>query len=302
MTADDVTAERFQGLVAEIAGDIASTYRISSEKAAEWVGPVLSGNNDLRDILSRETDPKRIRRMRVYKDAVAAARRAVYFGLRRYRQDEETLLAAIERLETLDPQSGADEEVPAIDAILRSHVSTAERIEHADAVARAVVDWIGPAERVIDVGAGVFPLLVPFDQLTAVRTYLALDRDDMAMRALRAYEARRGDGRLVARTWNVDEGWSCIRDVVESEPFDVALMLKFIPAVQRRSPELLETLAQVPARRLVVTGSREAMVKRRAIAHREAGVLTSFAERFGFAIADRFETEDEIGFVLSRDT
>jgi 16S rRNA (guanine(1405)-N(7))-methyltransferase len=112
------------------------------------------------------------------------------------------------------------------------------------------------------------------------------------MRAVEACAAWRGDGKLAAQGWTLRDGWAPI-----NETFDVALMLKIVPVVKRQEPALLEILARVPARRVIVTGSKEALVKRRAIARREKNVIETFAREAGFRILHVFETPDEIGIV-----
>ncbi|MCO6457146.1 MAG: hypothetical protein J5I93_17765, partial [Pirellulaceae bacterium] len=176
----------------------------------------------------------------------------------------------------------------------------AERMPHTGQFLEQLVGGIGSAPSIVAVGAGVFPRLIPCDSLPALRTYLARDRDAVAMRALQAGAAWRADGRLAARHWNAADGWQGALDAAGVERFDLALLLKLVPVVQRREPGLVATLGNVPARRLIVSGSREAMVKRRIIADRETGLLTAFAQRFDWLVVNRFETVDEVGLVLER--
>jgi hypothetical protein len=56
----------------------------------------------------------------------------------------------------------------------------------------------------------------------------------------------------------------------------------------------------VPAQRLLITGARQAMVKRRSIEQREQRILRNFADEHGFAIVDTFVTSTEIGLLLAR--
>lgn len=300
MTQNEQVRVLLEQLIAEISDGAARTYRLEPERAAELIAPVLSGNKELVSALSRESDLKRLYRMRVVKDAVAASRRAVYFGLRRYRQDEQSLLTSIEALESIAPRTQRDLLTNVLQSIASNHVSTAERLGHVEKTIEAIFDQSRHVGRILDVGSGVFPLLVPMDSLPGLATYVALDRDEMAIRALQAYSTWRGDGKLIAGSWTIADGWETANKLANADSFDLALLLKVVPVVQRREPELLGMLAKVPANRLVITGSREAMVKRRSIAHREAAILTDFSDRFGFEVCTRFETEDEIGLVLVR--
>jgi hypothetical protein len=112
------------------------------------------------------------------------------------------------------------------------------------------------------------------------------------MRAVSAWGRWRGDGRLTGHVWDLS------RDEMPSDGVDVALMLKLVPVIKRQLPAKLQSLALIPARRLVVTGSREGMVKRRGIAGRERRVLESFADQGGWRVAGSFETPDEVGLLL----
>lgn len=73
-----------------------------------------------------------------------------------------------------------------------------------------------------------------------------------------------------------------------------------MPVVARQERERLATLAAVPARRLLVTGAKQAMVKRRAIDRREERVLRAFADDHGLAIVGELDTPSELGLLLAR--
>lgn len=82
------------------------------------------------------------------------------------------------------------------------------------------------------------------------------------------------------------------------ERFDLALMLKLIPVIERQNPALLERLAAIPARRLLVTGSREAMTRREDISRRELASLRRFVLLTGRRVVARFDLPNEFGFFL----
>ena len=100
--------------------------------------------------------------------------------------------------------------------------------------------------------------------------------------------------------WELAEGWGPVQQA-DSEPFEVALLLKIVPVVRRRQPGLLDLLARVPARKLLVTGSRQAMVKHTSIERREHAVIREFAVGHGLEIVRPFETEDEVGWLFGRE-
>ena len=109
-----------------------------------------------------------------------------------------------------------------------------------------------------------------------------------------------GDGRLRAFSWEIESGWPPVLEAASVERFDIALLLQLVPVVRRRNPACLEILAQTPARRLIVTGARQTMTRRRDVTARERRTLLDFAAEGGYAVRDEFETLGEIGLVLER--
>ena len=109
-----------------------------------------------------------------------------------------------------------------------------------------------------------------------------------------------GEGRLHAQRWSLDEGLGGIAGPAAGGTFALALALKLVPVVARQERERLSIVARAPAERLLVTGAKQAMVKRRAIDRREERVLRSFAEDHGLAIVGTLDTPSEIGFLLER--
>ena len=80
--------------------------------------------------------------------------------------------------------------------------------------------------------------------------------------------------------------------------FSLALGLKLIPVVARQQRNLLHLLKGLPAHRFLVTGARQAMVRRKSIERREKAALYSFAEEQGFTVLSTFETATETGLLL----
>ncbi|HEU0097444.1 MAG TPA: hypothetical protein VFQ67_01590 [Allosphingosinicella sp.] len=286
-------------LVAEAAAATARKYPIALDSAADILRARFEADDALLKAGERASSLKQLQKMRACRDAVDAAQRAIYFDLRRYRRNEEEMAEAIEAIERAPPGEDPGSVAAAIDRIRASHVSTAERSDRAGELSGLLAQVLEGAVTVADIGSGVFPLLFPFDRLPRLRTLLALDRDPAAVRALQAYSRWRGDGRLSSHLWEAADGWQRLLETFP-DGVEAALMLKLVPVVGRQTPELVETLARVPARRLVVTGSRQAMAKRASIEDRERRTIERFAAQGRWTIADRFQTEDEVGLVLER--
>lgn len=286
----------FYEVCSALASEVSVKYKLSPERARELVNHELAAAPGFLRGAEAAANAKAFRRTRLYKDASSKAKKAIYFGLRKYKQDEAAFEGALRVLEDADPGVDTPELQAAHRTIVEQHVSTAERIGHLDALHQALDGPLAGARSVRDLGAGTFPLVFDFHRFPHIESYMACDRDAVAMRAVAAWAAWRGDGKLSAEVIDFADGALQVGDGA----CDVALMFKLIPALKRRAPKALAMLGDIAARRLVATGSREGMVKRRDISERERRVLEGFAHDFGWVVTDSFETPDEIGLVLDR--
>ena len=281
-------------LVAEVVAAVLRQYRADPAAAAAWVAEVLARDAALRAAAGQAATADQLRRTRAFRDAADAAKKHVYYALRRYRPaggDDD----ALDRLRRCAP--GPDL-VAAARAVAAGHRSTAERLPCLDEFYARLFELVGTPATVLDVGCGVQPLLFPFDAAGGcVRRYVALDKDAAAVDAVAAYAQARGDGRVVAVRSDLGRGWA---DLPADAPpaFDVALLLKLVPVVERRERELVEVLAETPAARWVVTGSRVALAKQRSIERRERAALAGFVARAGRRVVAEFIAGEEFGWLV----
>jgi hypothetical protein len=286
-------------LARELAASVARDYRIDISGAIEQIAPLVESNRALQEALGEKRDVAEIRRLRVFKDLEKRARRQVYNHLRRYKLADDEMTAAVNALERLPPGQEAYAAAGAIQAICAAHVSTAERLGSLHDFQTMLATHCAHATSILDIGAGVEPLLFPFGSCAPLESYLALDRDRLALRAIAAFARWSGLSILETREWSISNGWDSVVKP-DGKTFDVALLLKVIPVVARQKPRLFDILAQTPARMLIITGSKEALAKRNVIMQRERSTLRSFVDRYGFTVHDSFETSDEIGMLLGR--
>lgn len=289
--------ESLRALVEALAASVSSRYKLEREDAARRILAVWAEDKALHATLAKSPDLEKVARTRAYKSAASAARKTIYFALRRYRADGAALQEEAEALEALPPGAKAKDVDAIIQRIVAGHASTAERANHLDVFRDKMLEAVGDARFVLDVGAGVLPLIFPFERAPKLERYVASDRDRASMRAVAAYGRWLGGGRLMALGWDLQEGWAPVLAACGGHGFDVALMLKIVPVVKRQEHALLATLASVPAKRIVVTGSKEALVKRRVIVRREMAAIESFVRASGFRALRVFETPDEIGLI-----
>jgi hypothetical protein len=292
-------------LATELAESTSKRYRIDAQDALRVIQDLWAKEDPLWHQAAQLLDGQRLKRTRAYKQAAERARTEIYYRLRRYRQDDDRLVGATKSLwrlaHALVPPN--DPEVQAArDAIVQSHVSTRERLTDLDAFLSELFRLEPSISSIVDVGCGVQPLLYPFDGAgRSTSHYLGLDRDVKAVEAVTAWSALWDDDRrIAARLWSLAEGFDGVEGPGDDGLFDLALALKFVPVAARQERDHLVLMRHVPARRLLVTGAREAMVKRHSIARREEQTLRAFADAQGFSVVGMMQTPSELGLLLER--
>jgi hypothetical protein len=304
MSEDDTPAARvISQLASELAETIAKRYRIAVATARALVLEEWANDRALWQQAAQEADPARLARTRAYKQAADRAKTKIYYHLRRYRQDDAGLHDATERLRELAAAGVSADDPRALairETVVASHVSTRERQDDLDAFWAALFALVPDPTSILDLGCGVMPLLYAFERPGHATTeYLALDRDAVAVGLVEAWGALVGSSRLRARRWSLEDGFADVTGP-EDGRFALALALKLVPVVARQEREHLAILRDVPARRLLVTGAKQAMVKRRSIDRREERVLRSFADDHGFSVIGTLDTPSELGLLLER--
>ena len=289
-----------EALVDDLVEAALRQYRIDRPAAERLVRKVLAADQGLGRAAGAETSPEKLKRTRAFKRAAAEAKRRVYYHLRTYEIDRSELESLLARLHGPGPEADAQRRDALLLEIARCHRSSTERLPSLDRFHQWLFSSVGTVRHVVDVGCGLYPLVFPFDeQGRGVAQYVAADRHPAVVSAVEAYAAARGDGRLVARQWDVRSGWEdLLHRAATTEP-DLALMLKLVPVLHRQARELLDVLRRTPARIWIASGSRISMTKRRSIERRERAVLHKFAASAGRRVEAELVTEGEFAWVLA---
>lgn len=122
-----------------------------------------------------------------------------------------------------------------------------------------------------------------------------MDKDPSSVELVGRYGRARGDGRLMAVRADIADGWSAVTDAAGLDRFDLALLLKVVPVIERLRPRLLAVLREVPADLVVLTGAVTSMTRRERIDRRERRALLRFADRAGWQVLGELRTTDEVG-------
>jgi hypothetical protein len=299
---DDAADQTLVSLARELAERLAERYRIDAESAyASFVESWLS-DRALREQAVRDPDMRRLKRTRAYKQAAEKVKTSTYNQLRTYKpptQQWADCVGALSELAAEGVGSNDPRAIAARDQVVASHVSTRERLPDLEAFLASLFELAPHPTSILDVGCGLQPLLYPFHGIGSITSkYIGLDRDRSIVAAVDAWGKCIGDKRLQARHWSLSDGFAGVLGAEPEGRFSIALALKLIPVLARQERDLLTLFRDIPTRRLLISGAREAMVKRRNIERREKASLYAFANELGFEVLEDFETASELGLLL----
>lgn len=274
-------------------------YHITHAEALEIIEDVWRNDPAFAKAAMTYPSPDELRRTKAFKQVLKKSRRRIYYTLRQYHKDRERTLALAQTLERIDPLADRDAHHETIEAILRGHASTRERFGQTETMYGEILRVWEPPRTVLDVGCGAHPLAFPLDLAGKnLSLYCAAEKDDAALSVVGSYARSIRDPRLRAIKWDIRDGWEPLLNACGMDEFEWAIMLKLIPVVERRQPELLETLAEVPAKRWIVTGSTVSMTKQQSIVKRERATLLRFVETSGRRIVAEFRLSNEFGLCV----
>ncbi len=278
---------------------IATRYRVAPREALRALSEAFADEPELSARVRERHGEEDVTRWRDYRRVVRRCRKELYYGLRRYyRRPAE----ADRLLEQWERATGAASRVADVaelrEALLQAHASTRERLAHVAEFYERLFELAGAPASVLDVGCGMYPLSYPFDGAgRATQLYAAVDRDARAIRALGAYAPLVRPARLEARRLGFDEpDWPA--KLPWDGPFALCLMLKVVPVLARLERGALEAMRYVPAERILLTGSTQAMTRREGIERRERAVLERFIAESGRPVLGELRAGTEFGYLL----
>lgn len=277
---------------------IESRYRVDREAALAALRKALR-DAALAAAVEQEVARGSVRGAAVRKLA-KEARRHVYHDLRRYTTDTAAQEQLSKELEAAIGESRAEAVDAIVGRLLETHASTRERLPSYDAFFALVRAVVGEPATVVDLGAGLHPLTCARSR-RCPDVYVAVERDEAATEIVRAFAPSITPSRLLVYREDVGTvDWGALTNAAGVREFELAYLLKLVPVLNRQQPEALGNVALVPARTLVITGSREALTRRQDISRREDRVLRRFIDSLSPADVERAETEDEIVYIVRR--
>ena len=238
---------------------------------------------------------RQVQRLASYKKAIKEAKKQIYYHLRRYHCQDEEEKNWIARLAALPPSPANDNQMQHICwQLLQSHISTRERCPVYPDFYRQLAEVLPSCRSVLDLGCGLHPLSFPFQQYPNL-VYHAIDRDPEAIRALTIFAPHVLPARLLPCCKQLESLPLC-GDF--SQKHDLVLMLKLLPVVYRQNQQIVPALATIPASKILLTASSEAMTRHQSIARREDRILREFIAISKRQIVQEVRLTNEFGYLL----
>ena len=272
------------GVYEEDIKKILKTYKIERAQIEKLLQEKLAKDTKLLAVIETKNAPSEVARTAEYKRFIKDLKKDVYYGLRKYFQ------------------------VPVADTnnfleLTKSHVSTKERLEDLAEFNKIFTKSIARYEHILDIGGGLYPLIFPFDKAVNLKTYTWIDKNKQSFETMNSISdaLQTKNPTVEFRFFGESIGDRPWKDYLPAgvADFDLALMLKLIPVVQRQQRELIPLLLTVPAKSFLVTGSRYALTKNMDIEGRERKVIKDFIEKSGKNLTESLNTKNEFGYLLA---
>jgi hypothetical protein len=293
---------------------LCASYRIAPEEARALCLDYIQRRPDLLRTLESQSAAQDVTRLSAYKTLMKAVRKHVYYHLRQYQPDKQTVAQLRQQLAAaLAAAAPAAASAVIVRQLLASHVSTCERLAHYAEFYAALFRLIERPRTILDVGCGLHPLSYPYagDNLLGFVSqewssppehYVAIDRQADVIDTVRVFAPFAAPTHVTAvcaDLGTIDWRRPPVEEWRDGEAFDLALLLKLVPVIARQQRHVLPTLAALPARQILITATSEAMTRRQNIRRREERVLRDFVELTGRRIQTDFHVGPEFGFLLA---
>lgn len=196
----------------------------------------------------------------------------------------------VRAIHTLMDELNRDDPKPVCEAVLKSHVSTAERFGDVADVFEAIWNVTGRPERVMDLACGLNPFALPW--MGDLKGYLACDIDVCLADCISKFFENIGF-----------DGESVCHDLLVTVPqwqADVVFLLKVLPCLEQQEKGASQAiLKQIRAQHIVVSFPAQSMggQEKGMVAH-YGGFITQLADELGLDVQD-LPFDSETYYVLS---
>lgn len=285
---------------------ICAAYRITPDDARAVFEETVRRRPDFVHKILPKLPEQDVTRLKAYRLLMKEVRKQVYYRLRQYLPEKDSIEQLRQRLADALARPAAPDAIAAAGRhLLQAHVSTRERLEQYPEFYDTLFRLIDPPGSILDVGCGLHPLSYPYPggidlgwaaaagAGMALERYVAIDKQPDVIETLRVLAPTVAPTRLAAICADIAED-----GVLPDDECDLAFLLKLIPVLARQQRDVLPKLAALPARRMLVTATAEAMTRKRNIRKREERVLRDFVQLTGRRVLARVQVGHEFGVLL----
>ncbi|HYF33178.1 MAG TPA: hypothetical protein VD993_18765 [Chitinophagaceae bacterium] len=284
-----------------VAASFVKNYKCSLHEATEFFYNNLVRDTSITKLIENAASEKQLSKNSTFKNFVKQHKKELYYKLRQYKGNDASKSGLMQALQLAQNDPSEASRQALLQSIAAFHVSSQERLAQNELFYRHLSQLMPDVHSIVDVGCGVQPLLFPQENFPAMEKYLALDKDKESIWLLDAVKNIFKDRYrwLFPKAWNIGEGWKDVCHEHGLADFDLALILKVVPVVKRTSPVLLEQLAAIPAKTIVISGVKESMVKKQDIERKERKAIDRFIKDSGRNAIAEFELDNEF-FIIVR--
>ncbi len=279
---------------------ICKIYKVDKNDVIKILQEKFDARSDILEIIKSAKSEKALKKNEVYKTFIKKIRKEIYYSLRRYQsQKEDNLEDLAKSFEDAINNSDNDEISKVKASLVSAHKSTLERLGCLEEFSNKILKITKDDRSIVDIGAGIYPLVFPFEKFKNLKEYIAIEKSEVAVKIINLYAKTLRKVNLEAFCHNIDENFLSQQILDTEKQFDTALMFKLIPLIARQDRMALDQLANFPAEKMIITGCKKALAKNIDITRREDRVIREFIKITGKEIIERFEIGDEFGYVIS---
>jgi hypothetical protein len=290
--------------ISQVADDLAASfikdYKCSLQEARDFFYNNIIKNKEVSSLIVGAATEKQLSKNATFKNFVKQHKKELYYRLRQYKGDDESKQALLKELRLAESDPSEMKRISLLQDLAAFHVSSQERFAENNLLYDHLANVMDDVHSIVDAGCGVQPLFFPHARFSQVGKYIALDKDKESANLMNVFKNTFASqyAWLYPRVWNISEGWRDVCNEYSLETFDLALLFKLVPVVKRTSPALLQQLAGIPAKTIVISGVKESMVKKHDIERKERKAIDNFIKDTGRTKVEEFELANEFFIII----
>ncbi|MNN51591.1 Ribosomal RNA methyltransferase (FmrO) [compost metagenome] len=136
------------------------------------------------------------------------------------------------------------------------------------------------------------------EQLSSLKQYVAVDKDQTSIKIVNCFAKSDNQQSLIAHKWDLAGGWNDLYNITGIQQYDFAFIMKLLPLLSRQNRGLINTLKQIPAKFVLITGSKTSMTKKINIEKRESAIILDFIHTLEWEKLHKIDMSEEFGWIV----